>query len=78
MVVDQGSTQPIVPLGRLIDVLGCKVEWKDTKMTLYHPRRGLLRVENRGGCPHVTREEALRLIQELEEAGGVRRKKRIG
>ena len=35
-------------------------------MLVKHPQRGDLKVMMKGGCPHVTRAEALNLISELE------------
>jgi len=67
MVSRDMDIEPIVPLGLLIDLLGCEATWKDKEMMVWHPSRGRLRVEIRGGCPEVEKEEALRLIQEIEE-----------
>ena len=34
---------------------------------VYHPTKGRLPVEDRGGCPHIPKALALELIEELEE-----------
>eukprot|EP00438_Fugacium_kawagutii_P033584 Skav205234 [mRNA] locus=scaffold1794:149103:155795:- [translate_table: standard] len=72
MVSKDPDIEPIVPLGMLISLLGCEVSWKEEEMVVWHPVRGRLEVQVRGGCPEVEKDEALRLIEEIEE------KKKIG
>ena len=72
MVSSEEEVEPIVPLGRLVAALGCKLEWDQRGLVVNHPRRGAIRTRDRGGCPHVPKELALSLIEELEgktEAG---------
>jgi hypothetical protein len=68
MVTAESNVEPIVPMGMLIDVLGCEVAWKKGSLQVLHPCRGLLPVEDCGGCPQISRKLALDLIQEMEEA----------
>ena len=37
------NVEPIVPLGRLVRKIGCKVGWNDDGLVLVHPRRGKLK-----------------------------------
>ena len=82
MVTQDEKAEPIVPLGRMVKVLRCKVEWdEEDGMVVCHPTRGRIYTKDRGGCPHVPKELALQLIEELEKAsqaaaeeeGGARR-----
>lgn len=75
MVSKDMDIEPIVPLGLLVGLLGCEATWKDEEMVVWHPVRGRLRVEVRGGCPEVEKEEALKLIQEIEEKKKMKMKK---
>ena len=62
------DVEPIVPMGILVDDLGCKVEWGHDGVRVIHPTRGSLPVDARTtGCPLVTRELALQLISEWED-----------
>ena len=57
MVAPEEEVEPIVPLGRLISVLGCKVEWdQEGGMVVNHPREGAIRTRDGGGCPHIPKE----------------------
>ena len=60
------EVEPIVPLGMMIDKLGCTVRWERDCFRLQHPGRGLLKATVVNGCPQVTKKLALQLIQELE------------
>ena len=62
------NIEPIVPMGVLVDDLGCTVEWCSNGVRVVHPTRGLLSVDAKTtGCPQVTREVALQLIAEWED-----------
>ena len=64
------AIEPIVPMGKMISVLGWKVEWtKNGGLVLSHPLRGPLEVRMRGGCPYIDKEMALNFIEELECEG---------
>ena len=68
MVSADPGTEPIVPLGRLVRSLGCEVGWSvEGGMTVSHPKKGIIPTRERGGCPHVPRDVALELIEELEK-----------
>eukprot|EP00438_Fugacium_kawagutii_P016096 Skav225959 [mRNA] locus=scaffold6030:76316:83572:- [translate_table: standard] len=67
MVSSVSGIEPIVPMGWLTGKLGCEVTWKEGKIEVRHPRKGLLPVEEREGCPQIPRRLALDLIQEMEE-----------
>ena len=58
---------PIVPLGLLTSKLGYVASWKKGRMTLSHPIDGKVEVCMRSGCPQVSRLDAMRMIQKLEE-----------
>ena len=70
MINDKAVTEPIVPLGKLVSKLNCKLEWDAEGLVVVHPERGRLPTFQRGGCPHVPRQVALEIIQEIEEAEG--------
>ena len=70
MLTEDPQVEPIVPMGKLTQTLGCSVEWKNGVITLCHPERGLLPVKAKDGCPQVSQELALQLIEELEEKEG--------
>ena len=66
----EGSTpQTILPLGCLVEQLGCSLRWsKKSGLQLVHPRLGKMRTSLKGGCPQLSRSQALLLIRELESA----------
>ena len=68
MVASEANVEPIVPMGLLIDILGCEVSWKKGSLQVSHPSRGLLPDEDCGGCPQIPRQLAMDLIHEMEEA----------
>ena len=62
-----GVTQTILPLGCLIEQLGCSVRWsRKAGLQLFHPRLGRLSTSLKSGCPQLGREQAMQLIRELE------------
>jgi len=72
MVASNPETEPIVPLGKLIKRLDCKLGWGETGLIVMHPKKGRLDVYEKEGCPHISREMALELIEELEKVEEVR------
>ena len=62
--------QMILPLGALVETLGCQVSWsKRQGLKVTHPTLGLLRTGVSGNtCPYVQEGQALQLIAELEES----------
>ncbi|CAL1129619.1 unnamed protein product [Cladocopium goreaui] len=67
MITSDQNIEPIVPMGSLIDALGCVVSWSKGALQVQHPIRGLLPVEDCGGCPQIPRKLALELISEIED-----------
>ena len=59
--------QPIVPLGALIEELGCHLQWNKGSVKLWHPTRGFIKVFLNNKCPEVNFKEAHKLIKELEQ-----------
>ena len=73
---DQGTlihqnpeVDPIVPVGRVIRELGCSMKWEEDECVFVHPVRGVIPVELRNGCPEISRQAALALINDLEGPG---------
>ncbi|CAE7673266.1 KIN12C, partial [Symbiodinium necroappetens] len=66
----EGSvSQTILPLGCLIEQLGCTVRWSHKSgLHLIHPRLGRLKTSLKSGCPQLGKEQALQLVKELEGA----------
>ncbi|CAE7775417.1 RE1 [Symbiodinium sp. CCMP2592] len=60
--------QTIVPLGALVETLGCTVSWSKRKgLRVVHPTMGHLKTGvSPNTCPFVQEDQALRLIGELE------------
>ena len=61
------QVEPIVPFGMLIAKLECKVIWNKDEIEVNHPTRGVLAVRLVNGCPQVSRNLALQLIEDIEE-----------
>ena len=59
--------EPIVPMGALVEVLGCTIKWTKTALKIWHPKHGHLKVGLRNRCPEIAALDALQLIKELEE-----------
>ena len=64
------STQVILPLGALVETLGCQVSWSKRRgLRVQHPTLGLLDTGvSSNTCPYVQERQALSLIAELESA----------
>ena len=61
------SSAPIVPLGALVQELGCQVSWsRRGGLVIRHPQHGAIRPEIVGRCPVVAEAQALDLIKEIE------------
>ena len=59
---------PIVPLGALVEVLGCRVSWTKKHGTVVtHPEWGPIKTSVVGSCPTVSEAQALTLIKQLED-----------
>ena len=66
-LLGESTAETLVPLGQLVEVLGCSVRWTKNKLVVVHPVHGRLKVQVRDFCPELAEHEALRLIAELEE-----------
>ena len=66
-LIGEGQCDTLVPLGQLVEILGCKVRWTKGNLVVTHPVHGKLRVRVRDYCPELAEHEALKLIAELEE-----------
>ena len=66
VLITNDTVDPIVPLGMLMKHLGCVFRWNEDECRLIHPGRGNIEVEVRRGCPEISKEDALKLIAELE------------
>ena len=62
-----GSIQPIVPMGAIIEQLGYKLIWSAGSCKLYPPDGRSIRLRVKNGCPEVVESQALTLISRLEE-----------
>ena len=62
-------SQMILPLGALVESLGCSIQWSKRKgLRVTHPRHGLLDTGVAPNtCPYLQERQALNLIEELEE-----------
>ncbi|CAE7215856.1 GIP [Symbiodinium sp. CCMP2592] len=67
-ILGDKQTQPIVPLGTLVQALGYEFAWDRKGCRLRHPDRKEIKVYTRSNCPEIAQCDALRLIAELEEA----------
>ena len=62
------AATPIVPLGALVQDLGCDVSWTRKRgLEIRHPEHGLIKPKVVGPCPVVGEACALDLIKELED-----------
>ena len=66
---DKVKPQTIIPLGALVENLGCSINWsKRGGLKVRHPALGMLRTGvGRNTCPFVQEDQALSLIAELED-----------
>ncbi|CAE7879419.1 RE1 [Symbiodinium microadriaticum] len=58
----------ILPLGSLVESLGCRLEWtRRHGLRVHHPRYGLLPTKLIGNTPVLREAEALQLIADMEQ-----------
>ena len=67
LLSEDGRDATILPMGQLVTLLGCRVSWTPSKLTVVHPVHGKLQVRLRGHCPVLPVTQALSLISELEQ-----------
>jgi RAB protein geranylgeranyltransferase component A len=53
-------------MGLLTTVLGCEISWGTQGLEVLHPQWGRLEVTVEDGCPVVSQEVAMKLIQQIE------------
>ena len=68
LVHNSENVEPIVPAGRLVRDLGCRIEWVGEACALEHPVKGNIDLRVEAGCPQMDHDIALDLIRELEES----------
>ena len=66
---DKAKPQTIIPLGALVENLGCSLNWsKRGGLKVRHPALGVLKTGvGRNTCPFLQEDQALTLISELED-----------
>ena len=74
MVSEDEMVEPIVPLGMVGGPLGYEVVFKNGGCQITHPTKGKVPVQMRNGCPQISKEAALRIIEEIETSGAEMRK----
>ena len=68
IVHDDPQVQPIVPLGLMVNKLGCEIKWSVMgSCKVRHPALGDIPVWMNAGCPEIDRELALCFIDMLEQ-----------
>ena len=63
---ERGANTVIVPLGSLVQELGCAVNWTRRGLEVVHPAYGVISTHVSGACPFIGEARALELIGELE------------
>ena len=63
---EKGTNTVIVPLGSLVQELGCSVQWTRRGLEVNHPTHGVITTHVSGACPFIGESRALELIGELE------------
>ncbi|CAE7216076.1 Cfap91 [Symbiodinium sp. CCMP2592] len=65
---DPQDVSTILPLGALVQTLGCELSWtRRGGLKIVHPQHGTLRTVVRGNCPLIGETQALDLIHQLEQ-----------
>ena len=60
------TTTTIVPLGSLVQELGCSISWDRRGLRVLHPEHGEITTHVSGACPFIGEARALELIGEIE------------
>ncbi|CAE7918112.1 TY1B-DR3, partial [Symbiodinium necroappetens] len=63
---EKGTNTVIVPLGSLVQELGCTVAWTRRGLEVKHPTYGVITTHVSGACPFIGEAKALELIGEIE------------
>lgn len=69
-IIGSPAAEPIVPLGMLVARLNCILQWTDDHLVLSHPTLGQIPTDIKECCPMVSKDMALKLIEELEGLEG--------
>ena len=70
VIIGDEAAEPIVPMGVLATSLGCSISWSGTDVKVVNPTLGPLEVKLKDGCPMISHDLALKLIQEIEDRAG--------
>ena len=70
---EEEGVEPIIPMSTLAGQLGYTIHWAQGKMKLTHPHRSDIKVTMCNGCPQVPKKVALKIIQEIEDGGGLKK-----
>ena len=66
-VIAEGvATTTIIPLGTLVQELGCTLSWDRRGLRVHHPEHGEITTHVVGACPFIGETQALELIGEIE------------
>ena len=71
VIIGEETAEPIVPMGLLANALKCSINWCGDGLKVVHPKMGELEVVVREGCPMISHNLALKLIEEIESLAGV-------
>eukprot|EP00435_Cladocopium_sp_Y103_P043923 s3094_g12.t1 len=66
------GAEPIIPTGLVTTALGCQLTWNLDGLQLVHPIHGIMNFEMVDGCPLMSGEDTLKLIQEIEDKRAVK------
>ncbi|CAE7208082.1 RE1, partial [Symbiodinium necroappetens] len=68
LLSEEEGGDTILPLGSLVESLGCRLEWtRRHGLRVHHPRYGLLPTKLIGNTPVLREAEALQLIADMEQ-----------
>ena len=71
VIIGDESAEPIVPMGILTSSLGCSITWNGMDLCVKHPKLGNLDIKLKDGCPMISYDLALKLIEEIEAKASV-------
>ena len=75
MVCEDTDVEPIIPMSSLVEKLGYTISWTEEGMQMTHPYKRQVVVKIINGCPQVSKKEALKMIEELEDEKKIRKVK---
>eukprot|EP00435_Cladocopium_sp_Y103_P057731 s237_g20.t1 len=71
VIIGDEAAEPIVPMGILTASLGCSIVWNGPDLCVKHPNLGFLDIKLKDGCPVMSYDLALQLIEEIEKKASV-------